>query len=111
MRNSENELKPDGDFRYCIMYKCPRSGCWEPLHEWMAQRAEYDLRFNTDHYYERAIRVGVDTHFWSPDHRPFLYTFEDAQRIIDYWKNGTYSFAEFMVIAHRNPLFRQLAKS
>lgn len=104
-----NELMPDREFRYCVMYKCPMPGHWEPLHEWMIQRAEFDLRFNKRHYYERAIRVGAYTHFWSPDHRPFLYTFEDAQRIIDYWKNGRYSFAEFMVMGFRNPLFRLLA--
>jgi hypothetical protein len=55
---------------------------------WQLQQAEYRLKFNVRHYYERAEQRGS----------LLLYSHEDAQAIIDFWR-GCFPHADYMVLA------------
>lgn len=77
--------------RYVILQKTPFPGCWERMPTYQLQKAEYDLRLGR-HYGERATRL-KDTLCSDV----LLYSWEDAQRIIDYWRPRK-SWAAFKVL-------------
>ena len=57
---------------------------YQPIAEWQLQEAEYDLKINTVHYYEWAVKVGDC----------FLYPLEIAECIVAYWEQR-YPFAKY----------------
>lgn len=75
--------------RYVILEKCPFPGYWQALSLCWIQDAEYQLKFNKRHYYERCEIVGE------------LYTYDlhDANRIIDYWQQNR-PYAEYRVMGY-----------
>lgn len=66
--------------RYVILQKTPVPGYWEILPTWQLQKAEFDLRLGR-HYGDRAHKL-KDT----LTNAVLLYSWDDAQRIIDYWQ-------------------------
>ncbi|HRJ59208.1 MAG TPA: hypothetical protein PLV64_23210 [Anaerolineales bacterium] len=62
---------------------------FEKIPEWQLQAAEFDLKLNTWHYYEHAVRVADCV----------LYPFDIAKRIVAYWEKR-YPFAEFQLQIH-----------
>jgi len=71
---------------YIILQWTPFPGIYKPIPEWQLQTAEYDLRLNKTHYYERAIRIGNN----------LAYPKKIAEQIVSYWQKK-YSFAKYQI--------------
>jgi hypothetical protein len=71
---------------YQILQWTPFPGKFENMPEWQLQAAEYDLKINTTHYYEHAIKKGNN----------ILYPLKIAKRIVGYWENRQ-QFADYQL--------------
>lgn len=77
---------------YLILQWTPFPNRYEAMHNWQLERAEIDLKFNTRHYYERAVKTD----------KGVAYSFEDAERIVKYWEQK-YPFADFNLLSVQCP--------
>lgn len=82
---------------YCILYKCPRPGYWEPVHHYLLQRAEWELQLNKRFYHERAkwLRTKLT---YSSSNDLYVYRWDDCQRLIAAMQ-AIYPFAKFALLA------------
>jgi hypothetical protein len=76
---------------YKILQWTPFPGRFEPIPEWQLQTAEYDLKINRTHYYERAVKTADG----------ILYPLDVAKRIVDYWQKR-WTFADYQLVEVKN---------
>ena len=79
--------------RYIVLERTPMPGYWQALALCWIQDAEYHLRFNKRHYYERAFVMGT-----YPD-KLYMYQLQDANEIVRYWQ-AIRPFAEYKLLAY-----------
>jgi hypothetical protein len=79
---------------YVILSKTIVPGYWETLARCHLQKAERDLRLG-QHYHERATPL-KDT----LRNQVMLYSWEDANRIVDYWQKRRGDKAQYKLLAY-----------
>lgn len=72
---------------YIILQWTPLPAAYKRIPEWQLQAAEYALKLNKTHYYEKAIRVGND----------LTYPLDVAEQIVGYWRKR-WPFAKYHLV-------------
>lgn len=81
--------------RYAIFEKEINREYMRLMHRVCLRMAEDALKFNLDTHYERAVQRGDGL---------YLYTYEDAQAIVNYWEQRYAPYAKLTLIGDPSTL-------